>query len=176
MVTSTPTSPDGGEATPPLPRYEALSTVAEQIAAIDRLIGIAKHSIRVYDMDLSRMDWNNPTRATNLVAFLRSSPAARLEIVVQDTDWIERSCPRLTRLLRTYGHAFVIRRSGADARAAMDPLMIVDGVHFLHRFNIGQPRAALSIGDTVAAAPLVERFDAISDTSNPGLTATTLGL
>ena len=29
----------------------------------------------------------------------------------------------------------------------MDPLMIVDGVHFLHRFNIAQPRAALSIGN-----------------------------
>ena len=53
----------------------------------------------------------------------------------------------------------------------MDPLMIVDGVHFLHRFNIAQPRAALSIGDPEAALPLVTRFDAISESSEPGLTA-----
>ena len=58
----------------------------------------------------------------------------------------------------------------------MDPLMIVDGIHFLHRFNIAQPRAALSIGDPEAAMPFVTRFDAISETSEPGLTATTLGL
>ena len=122
------------------------------------------------------MGWNDPARARSLATFLRSSPAARLEIIVQDTGWIERSCPRLTQLLRSHVHAIAIKRSGEDARSAMDPLMIVDGVHFLHRFNIAQPRAALSIGDPAAAAPLLERFDAISETSEPGISATTLGL
>ena len=58
----------------------------------------------------------------------------------------------------------------------MDPLMIVDGIHFLHRFNIAQPRAALSIGDAEAAVPLVTRFDAISESAEPGLGASVLGL
>ncbi len=116
-------------------------------------------------------------RAHRLVSFLRGSPAARLEIIVHDTGWIEQSCPSASRnLLKTHGHAMAIKRSGDDARNAMDPLMIVDGVHFLHRFNIGQPRAALSIGDPVAASPLVTRFDAISESSEPGISATTLGL
>lgn len=176
MVTSTPASPEGGESPGPVPRYEALATVAAQIAAIDELIGLAKLSIRVYDMDLSRMGWNGVERARRLVSFLRGSPAARLEIIVQDTSWIEQSCPRLTQLLKTHGHAMAIKRSGDDARNAMDPLMIVDGVHFLHRFNIAQPRAALSIGDPAAATPLVTRFDAISETAEPGISATTLGL
>jgi hypothetical protein len=176
MVTPTPASPDGGEPTGPAPRQEALATVAAQIAAIDELIGLAKLSIRVYDIDLSRMGWNDPARARSLAAFLRASPAARLEIIVQDTGWIERSCPRLTQLLKYHGHAIAIKRSGVDARAAMDPLMIVDGVHYLHRFNVAQPRAALSIGDPAAVAPLLERFDAISETSEPGISSTTLGL
>lgn len=176
MVTSTPASPDGGESTGPVPRYETLATVAAQIAAIDELIGIAKTSIRVYDMDLSRMGWNDPARARSLAAFLRGRPAARLEIIVQDLTWIEQSCPRLTQLLQYQSHAIAIKRSGDDARAAKDPLMIVDGIHFLHRFNIAQPRAALSIGDPAAATPLVTRFDAISENSEPGISATTLGL
>ena len=153
-----------------------LATVAAQVAAIDTLIGIAKHSIRVFDVDLSAMGWNDPTRAERIVAFLRASPAAKLEIIVHDTSWIERSCPRLTNLLKYRGHAITIRRTGQDARHAMDPLVIVDGIHFVHRFHVAQPRAAFSIGDPVAAQPLVTRFDAISEDAEPGLTATQLGL
>ena len=153
-----------------------LATVAAQIAAIDELLGIAKHSIRVFDVDLSGMGWNDAARAERIVAFLRSNPAAKVEIIVHDTGWIERSCPRLLNLLKYRGHAIVIRRTGEDARQAMDPLLIVDGVHFLHRFHVSQPRAALSIGDPVAAQPLVTRFDAISEDAEPGVTPTVLGL
>ena len=175
MVTSTPASPDG-DSNGSAPRYERLATAAEQVAAIDTLIALAKLSIRVFDIDLSRMGWNDAARVQKLSAFLRANPLARLEIVVHDTGWIERSCPRLMNLFRLRSHAMVIRRTGQDARSAMDPLMIVDGVHFLHRFNIAQPRAALSIGDPEAAVPFVTRFDAISESSEPGLTASVLGL
>jgi hypothetical protein len=176
MDTSTPAPPDGDESTGPVPRRETLATVALQIAAIDELIGMAKLSIRVYDMDLSRMGWNDPARARSLATFLRASPAARLEIIVQDTRWIEQSCPRLTQLLKYQSHAFAIKRSGDDARSAKDPLLIVDGIHFLHRLHIAQPRAVLSIGDPAAASPLVLRFDAISETAEPGISPTTLCL
>ncbi len=153
-----------------------LATVAAQVAAIDTLIGIAKHSIRVFDVDLSGMGWNDPARAEKIVAFLRGTPTAKLEIIVHDTGWIARSCPRLMNLLKHYGHAVAIRRTGEDARHAMDPLMIVDGIHFLHRYHIEQPRATLSIGDASGVESLVTRFDAISESAEPGLSATTLGL
>lgn len=176
MVTSTPTPPEGGTSADPLPRQETLATVAAQVAAIDTLLGIAKHSIRVFDVDLSGMGWNGAARAETIMAFLRSNPAARVEIIVHDTGWIESSCPRLLNMLKYRGHAIAIRRTGPDARQAMDPLLIVDGVHFLHRFHATQPRAALSIGDAVAAQPLVTRFDAISESAVPGVTPTVLGL
>ena len=153
-----------------------LATVAEQIAAIDELIGLAKHSIRVFDVDLSGMGWNDAARAETLAAFLRSNPAAGSRSSCTTRGWIERSCPRLLNLLKYRGHAIAIRRTGEDAKLAMDPLLIVDGVHFLHRFHASQPRAALSIDDPVAAQPLVTRFDAISETREPGLTPTVLGL
>jgi len=176
MVTSTPTPPEGVASVDPSPRRETLATVAEQVAAIDTLLGIAKHSIRVFDVDLSGMGWNGAARAETIMALLRSNPAARVEIIVHDTGWIERSCPRLLNMLKYRGHAIAIRRTGQDARQAMDPLLIVDGVHFLHRFHASQPRAALSIGDPVAAQPLVTRFDAISESAEPGVTPTVLGL
>jgi hypothetical protein len=159
-----------------LPRQEALATIAAQVAAIDTLLGLAQHSIRVFDVDLSGMGWNGSKRAETIMAFLQSNPAAKVEIIVHDTGWIERSCPRLLNILKYRGHAVAIRRTGPDARQAMDPLLIVDGVHFLHRFHASQPRAALSIGDPVAAQPLVTRLDAISDSAEPGVTPTVLGL
>ncbi len=176
MVTSTPASPESSEPAGPPRRYERLSTVAEQVAAIDTLIDLAKVSIRVFDIDLSRMGWNDAARTDKLAQFLRRAPNARLEIVVHDTSWIARACPRLLNLFRLHSHAMIIRKSGQDARAAMDPLLIVDGIHFLHRFNIAQPRAALSINDPEAAVPFVIRFDAISESAEPGLTASVLGL
>ena len=176
MVTSTPKPPDGGTCADPLPQREVLATVAAQIAAIDTLLGLAKHSIRVFELDLSGMGWNGAARAATITALLRSNPAAKVEIIVHDTGWVERSCPRLLNILKFRDHAIAIRRTGPDARNAMDPLLIVDGVHFLHRFHASQPRAALSIGDPVAAQPLVTRFDAISESAEPGVTPTVLGL
>src|SRR5215204_5873335 len=105
MVTSTPTSPDGGEPSGPALRYKRLASVTEQMAAIDTLIDLAKLSIRVFDVDLSRMGWNDSARAEKLAKFLRAAPAARLEIVVHDTGWIASSCPRLINLFRRHSHA-----------------------------------------------------------------------
>jgi hypothetical protein len=176
MATSTPAPPDDAAPSPPPPRRETLATVLAQTAAIDTLIGLAKQSIRVFDVDLSETGWNDAARAEKIAAFLRASRTARLEIVVHETAWIERSCPRLTKLLRTYSHAVTIYRTGEGARHAMDPLMIVDGRHFLHRLDIAQPRAVLAIEEPIATQPLVERFEAIWATGEPGITATVLGL
>ena len=147
-----------------------------QVAAIDTLIGLAQQSIRVFDVDLSDTGWNDAARAEKTAAFLRASPTARLQIIVHDTGWIERSCPRLARLLRNYSHAITIYRTGEGARHAMDPMVIVDDRHFLHRLHVSQPRAVLATDDPVATQPLVERFEEIWASGEPGVTATVLGL
>ena len=53
---------------------------------------------------------------------------------------------------------------------------LVDDTHFLHRFHIAQPRAAFAIDAPDAAKPLIERFDAIRASAEPGLSASVLGL
>jgi hypothetical protein len=175
MATSTPTPPE--KPSSPIPsRHETLTTLAAQIEAIDSLIGLARQSIRVFDIDLSGTGWNDAARAAKLVAFLRSTGNARLDVVVHDTGWIERSCPRLTALLKPYGHLITIRKTGEDAKHAMDPLLIVDDQHYLHRLNIAQPRAVLGIAEGDATRPLIERFEAIWSSAEPGLSATVLGL
>lgn len=153
-----------------------LETIAAQIAAIDEMIGLAQRSIRVFDIDLSETGWNDPARIERLAAFLRTSRHARLDIIVHDTRYIESRCARLTALQRVVGEAITIRRTGPIARGAMDPLIVVDGQHYLHRFHVEQPRAALGIAQPHAAKPLNLRFDEIWTTGEPGVHGTVLGL
>lgn len=161
---------------PDAPREERLLTVAEQVAATDTLIGLARERICVFDVDLSRGGWCSAARAEALSRFLRTARHARFDIIVHDTRWIETSCARLTALLRRFGHAMTLYKTGPDAHGAMDPLMIVDGRHFLHRYHIEQARATLAIDMPQAARPLVTRFEEIWATGEPGLTGTVLGL
>lgn len=158
------------------PQLTTLSSVADQVAAIDRLVELARGSIRVFDGDLSQMGWNTGARSERLSAFLRGSRHAKLDVIVHDTRWLEGSCPRLVALLRLHAQAITIYRTGAEARSAADPLVLVDDRHFLHRFHLDQPRAALGIDAPVDARPLVNRFEEIWATGEPGPTATTLGL
>ena len=161
---------------PPEPRETALDTVAAQVQAIDQLVAIAQHHLQVFDVDLAQGGWQGAARQERLTAFLRRTPKARLDIIVHDTRWLEASCPRMVALLRLYSHAMTVYRTGPEARAAMDPLVIADGRHFLHRFHIDQPRAVLVLDAPQRARPLVLRFAEIWATGEPGLNASVLGL
>lgn len=163
------------EATP-APRTVALTTLAEQIAAIDELIGLAQRRIRVFDYDLSETGWNDAGRAARLGAFLRGTGGRRLEVIVHDTAYLERSCARLLGLMRAYSHAMTIYRTGPDARHASDPLVIVDEAHYLHRYHFEQPRATLALHRPEQTRPLAMRYDEIWATGEPGINATVLGL
>lgn len=172
MDTSTP--PDERHA--PKPREAILDTVAAQADAIDEIIDLAQQRLCVFDVDLSQAAWNTPRRAERLAAFLRRSRHARLEMILHDTRWLEASCPRLLAVQRLHSSGVTIYRTGPEARHAMDPLVIADGRHALHRLHIDQPRASLAIASPALVRPLLVRFEEIWATGEPGLTATVLGL
>jgi hypothetical protein len=160
----------------PEPRVAELATIAEQTAAIDRLIALAQHHIQVFDQDLSQTGWNGPERTERLAAFLRGVRGRRLDIIVHDTRYLESACPRMLRLLGVYGHAMTILQTGAEGKVATDPLLIVDGQHYLHRFHFEQPRAALGILQPEQTQPLAARFAEIWATGESGINASVLGL
>ena len=172
MATSTSTEPDS----PPEPREAVLDTVAAQTAAIDELLGLARQRVQVFDVDLAQGGWQSQARAENLSSCLRRATRPRIDIIVHDTRWLETSCPRLLALHRQYAEAVTVYRTGPEARSAMDPLLIADGRHFLHRFHIDHPRAAFAVEQPQLARSLVTRFEQIWATGEPGLSATVLGL
>ena len=176
-MASSPTPPDTALPPPPgLPREARLDSLADLDRAHDEVIALAQRHIRIFDIDLSGGRWNAADRCDALSSFLRRIPGARLDIIVHDTRWIESSGGRLSVLLLRHAHAMKVYRTGNAARAAMDPLLIVDDTHFVHRYHVGRTGGTLSIGDPERAKPLVDRFDEIWATGEPGVTGTVLGL
>jgi hypothetical protein len=153
-----------------------LASIADQLAAVDELIGLARHRIRVFDRDLAQMGWNSAGRMAQLGGFLRGARGRRLDIIVHETTYIETACPRLVALLRTYSYAVTICRTGREARHATDPLLLVDDLHYLHRYHFEQPRATMGVNQPEEVRPLAQRYDEIWATAEPGVNATVLGL
>jgi hypothetical protein len=160
---------------PSAAREERLDTVAAQADAIDRLIDLATLKLSVFDADLSETGWSSARRAQRLAAFLRKRHA-RLSVIVHDIRYLESSCPRFVDLLKVYGHAMQIWRTGIEARSASDALVIADDMHYLHRYHMDQPRATLAISMPAAAKPLVARFEEIWASGEPALGGSVLGL
>ena len=161
---------------PGLPREARLESLAEIKRAYDDVIALAQRHVKVFDRDLSSGGWNSPERCSALSSYLRRQPGARLDIIVHETRYVEAYAARLGMLLGHHAHAMKIYRTGPGARAAMDPLVIVDDVHFVHRHHVAWAHATLSIGNPERAKPLVERFDEIWATGEPGVSARVLGL
>jgi hypothetical protein len=161
---------------PGLPREARLDSLEALAHAHDDVIALAQCSIKVFDVDLSWGGWNAASRCEALSGYLRRSPGARLDIIVHDTRWIEATAARLAVLLARHAGAMTVYRTGPVARGAMDPFVIVDDLHFVHRPHIDWPRGTLSIGSPERANPLVERFDEIWASGEPGVAGTVLGL
>ncbi len=181
MASSTP-NPDspGASADPPAtapePREARLSSLAEQVAALDEIVGYAQSRVEVFDVDLSTTGWNRAARIDRLSAFLRRSRHARLDVILHDLRWLESSSGRLVTVLRQFPHAVTVYRTGREAASAMDPLAIVDRAHCVHRFHVDQPRASLMVAMPAAVKPWAARFEEIWATGETGLSSSVLGL
>jgi hypothetical protein len=171
---------DSSSSTPdtqaPEPREARLASVAEQVAALDEIVGYARTRLQVFDVDMSGGGWQRAVRVEALSRFLRGVRGARCEIILHDLRWLASSSGRLLATLRQFPHAVTIYRTGTEARSAMDPLTIADRAHCLHRFHAEQPRASLAIAQPAAIKPLCTRFDEIWATGEPGLASSVLGL
>lgn len=167
-------SPPDADA-PPGAFEQRLDTLASQVEAIDRVIAVATLKLAVFDRDLSDTGWNGARRAQGVEAFLRRRNA-KLSLIVHDPRYLETSCPRIVALLKVYGHALQVWRTGADARGAADALCIADERHYVHRYHVDQPRATLAIDMPTQAKPLVARFDEIWSSGEPAIGGSVLGL
>jgi hypothetical protein len=159
----------------PKPQHSPIFGNAEYEAAIDTILQKASSKIRIFDYALGK-EYNSPKRSDMLQHFLLASRRNTLQIVVHDTGTMDRNCPRIFNLLRTYGHAISINETHSSAKLVYDPFVIVDDRCFVHRFHFDEMRGLFALDDPIGTHPFIERFSEIWEASSPAVSATTLGL
>jgi hypothetical protein len=145
-------------------------------SAIDHIIRQATREILIFDADLSRGGYSSLARVDCLRSFLAAERHNRLAILLHDTDYLIRQCPRLMQLMRTFGHSFTVYQTGEEAHHARDCFVLADGCHYVHRFHVDHARFRFNMNDAASVRPLRERFDQIMETALHSVSATTLGL
>ena len=153
-----------------------LSTRKEYLDALQRLIGLARRDLRIFDTDFSWLEIDSTQTHECLRAFLLRGRDNRLYIAVHDTAYIRNHCPRLLTLLRQFSDRMFIHQTEGDGARAQDSLVLADKLHFVRRPVQAQPRAALRLGDEQESQVMYLRFSEIWDSSVPAISATTSGL
>ena len=156
--------------------YRQISGTAESLAAIDQVVAVATHTLRIFDISLSNRGFNSPARADALREFLVRGRAHRILIALHDTEQLPRENARLLALLRQFPMSIEIHRTVAQARSAVDPFVIADDHSVWHQLHHEQPRAIVALHSPEDTLPIAQRFSEIWDLSEPAVSATTLGL
>lgn len=160
----------------PVLLHRQLNSSADYTEALDVLIGLARHRLRIFDYNLEDGGYTTLRRYDLLRTFLLASRSNRLEIVLHDIDYLTRFCPRILGLLKQFSHAITVQETTPQAKAIYDPFTIADEACFLHRFHYDNPRALLALHDIEGSHVLIKRFEEIRAASAPAIPATILGL
>src|SRR5207245_2936690 len=78
------------------------------LEGFNRLLGIARRELRIFDPDLSELEMNSTSRIETLTRFLRESRARRIYVALHDIEHVTKRCPRLIALMSSYTSALLI--------------------------------------------------------------------
>ncbi len=157
-------------------QHTALEGIADYVAALDTLCGLAARSLCLFDKDFGNAGLNAELRYDTLRAFLLGRANSSLLILAHDTDYLSRRCPRIMMLLRQFSHKMHIYRTPKHLYHIAEPFAVADEAHYVRRFHFDDTRGVLALHDPAGARPLHGQFMEMWAESHPGASATTLGL
>ena len=156
--------------------YERFDTNAGFQSAVERLLDQPGRELRVFDPEGASLKLNDFARVARLEAFLQVSRTRRIYMVVHNTEFITRQCPRMMSLLARYAHAIQIYRTGEEIRELQDAFLVLDALHYVRRPVASFFRGAMALGDENEALAMRGRFMEIWGSSFPAVSSTTVGL
>lgn len=161
---------------PPAPERTLFLSKRDYAAGADRIIGLARRELKVFDPDLSEFRLDTPERVQTLASFLRGDRDNRLHIAVHDPAYLKRHCPRLMVLLQHYSASMLIHRTVGEAAQVQDCFVLVDRQHVVRRPVAAQGRGVLLLNDPREGLLMHERFGEIWESSESGASASATGL
>lgn len=144
--------------------------------AIDRILGLARQRICIYDEDLGRLHLESSERIAMLKAVLSTVRADCLRIALRNTMPLQQRHPILQELLTIYSHNSAVQQTPDQLAHLRDSMILVDDAHALIRFDRDQPRCKLLIEEADEVMPYRRRFDEIWTEGGTPYSTTTLGL
>ena len=156
--------------------YERFDTKAGFQAALERLLQMDGRELRVFDPEGEALKLNDAGRIALFERFLLASRTRRLFMVLHDTDYVTRRCPRMLALLARFSHAIQINRTGEEIRELQDAFLVLDAVHYVRRPVAAMFRGAIGLGDENEGLAMRGRFLEIWAASYPAVSSSTAGL
>lgn len=156
--------------------YQIIEGNSDALTAIDAVIAQAGHRLWLFDHALKDRGYNAPARYEALRTFLLGDRSRELRVVLHETDTVARDCPRLMMLLKQFSTNIKIQRTIGVAREASDAFLIADDAHFWRKLHYQHPRSVLTLHSAADTKPLIDRFEEIWESSEPGVSAETTGL
>lgn len=157
-------------------QHTKLEGIQDYIAAIDTVVELASHTLRVFGHSLEGAGFNSLRRHDALQRFLLASRNNRLYIVLHNINHIMLDCPRLMSLLRQFSHAISIHQTHSHVQGVYDPFVVADARHYVRRFHFEDSRGLLALNDPQGAEVLNHRFAQLREASFPAVWASTTGL
>jgi hypothetical protein len=151
-------------------------TVIEYQAALDQIIVAAQYSIRIHDRDLEASGFNSAVSYEKLHHFCLAGGQRQIEILLDDTAYVQNRCPRLMTLLRDFSHVIEIRRTAADGTQPDYGFALGDRNMVLKRVDKSALLGQFDPDDAASAAVLHQQFDYLWQRAAGSVSATTLGL
>jgi len=159
-----------------VPERILLQTRSDYLEGFNRLLGLARRELRIFDPDLAELEINSTDRIETLARFLRESHARRIYVALHEIDHVTKRCPRLIALMSSYTSALLIFQTHGEAAKVQDCFVLADGDHLVRRPVRTQPRGVLVLNDPKECQPMRERFDEIWEASLPTVSVNTTGL
>ncbi len=159
-----------------VPERILLQARSDYLEGFNRLLGLARRDLRIFDPDLSELEMNSTNRVETLTRFLRESRTRRIYVALHDVEHVTKRCPRLITLMGSYTSAIFIFQTHGEAAKVQDCFVLADGDHLVRRPVTTQPRGVLVINDPKECQPMRERFDEIWESSLPTVSVNTTGL
>ena len=117
-----------------------LDGIADYSTALDRLCGLAKHSLSLFEKDFDGLGFNSEARYETLRYFLLASPANRLFMLAHDAHYLDTRCPRITMLLRQFDDRMYVHQTAKSILHITAPFSVADNNHYIRRFHFDDPR------------------------------------
>jgi hypothetical protein len=144
--------------------------------AISIILANARAELLIFDQDLSRGDYASLQKIALFEQFLSGNINSHLTIVLQSTVFFQEKCPRLLKLLETYGHKMTVHETNDTAKHAKDCFILADGKHYIKRIHIDQARFKYALDDAETVRQLNSRFEELLEATQSKVTVTNLGL